>query len=98
MGSVLLGICSYFMALAGTFMVDPLAAVIAVVSIVMLASLRPGAGRKRMLAATLLCVMTLLTKYNIRMPLIPTAFVLAGLWFAKGEKRLAASLILIGLL
>ncbi len=97
-GCILLGICMRFMALAGTFLVDAPAAVLAFLSLVLIARLAHRPSGRLFAGALALSTLTLLTKYNVGLPLIPAAGAVAAAKWLGRERRTALKVLAVGIL
>lgn len=98
LGCLLLGCYGRFMALAGSYMVDAPAAVLALLSLAALAWAMQRRGFFSLLSAFALVSFTLLTKYNVGLPLIPAALALGGVSWIRHERAFALKICAVGLL
>ncbi len=86
------------LSLAGTFLVDLPAAILAVFALLALAAVGSPFRRSLALVAYFLITATLLTKYNVGLPLIPAALAVTAWWWRAGERRAARALLLVAIL
>ncbi len=98
LGGLFLGSYGRFMALAGTYMVDAPAAILALLSLAALAWAVQSKSVRSLIVAFMLVSFTLLTKYNVGLPLVPAAFALAGVSWLRHERAIALKLCAVSLL